>query len=77
MFSFNWSVKEAEIWGYKIYSAAWKYNNFDQKEIGESELANLKRVAEWRGKFCLKAANQKSRKGEFAGKPSKLVKEFR
>ena len=40
-------------------------------------MANLKRVAEWRGKFCLKAANQKSRKGDFAGKPSKLLKEFR
>ena len=40
----------------------------------ELELANLNRVAEWRGKFCLKAANQKLRKGDFAGKPSKLVK---
>ena len=43
----------------------------------ELGLANLKRVAEWRGKFCLKAANQKSRKEEFAGKPSKLLKDFR
>ena len=45
----------------------------EEKFSEELVAANLKRVADWRGKFCLKASNQKSRKGHLAGKPLKLV----
>ena len=48
-------------------------SKLEEKFSEELVAANLKRVADWRGKFCLKASNQKLRKGDSAGKPLKLV----